>query len=232
MDNHDGKLDPGIFEYLTVYSNEPNLQTDGVTARINLNSATAAQQLQALMQTNTALTSKVLPLPGASYTNLLDYFLQNGMTTNEFAIISPNVTTVTNSYIQGLVNVNTASAPVLTALIVGATGQDPNTATNQALNLVAYRQQNPDALSSVAWVAQVITSAATCRQIGTYITSRTYQFSADVAAVGHNGRGYRRAWFVVDTSDGTARVIYRRDLSRLGWALGNVRRQWSLPKDS
>ncbi|MDB6154514.1 MAG: comEA protein, partial [Chthoniobacteraceae bacterium] len=35
-DNSDGKLDPGILEYLTVFSKESNKQSDGTTARINV----------------------------------------------------------------------------------------------------------------------------------------------------------------------------------------------------
>jgi hypothetical protein len=47
--------------------------------------------------------------------------------------------------------------------------------------------------------------------------------SADVAGVGHNGRGYRRTKFVFDRADEsatTAKLIYRRNLSSAGWALG------------
>jgi hypothetical protein len=33
--------------------------------------------------------------------------------------------------------------------------------------------------------------------------------------------------FIFDTSDGTPKIIYRQDLSRLGWALGeNARETW------
>jgi len=58
------------------------------------------------------------------------------------------------------------------------------------------------------------------RLAGPYITAHSYQFTADVAAVGHYGRGYRRVKFVFDTSDGTPRIVYRQDLTHLGWALG------------
>ena len=59
------------------------------------------------------------------------------------------------------------------------------------------------------------------------ITTSTYQITADVAALGPNHRGYRRARFVFDTSDGTPKVVYRQDLTHLGWALGKeTREQW------
>jgi hypothetical protein len=38
--------------------------------------------------------------------------------------------------------------------------------------------------------------------------------------VGHNGRGYRRVRFVFDTSSGIPQIVYRQDLTYLGWALG------------
>jgi hypothetical protein len=58
--------------------------------------------------------------------------------------------------------------------------------------------------------------------------------SADIAAVGRHGRGYRRTKVVIDLSDSTKgpQIIYRRDLSPLGWALGSeVRQQLALKKE-
>jgi hypothetical protein len=54
---------------------------------------------------------------------------------------------------------------------------------------------------------------------------KSFQFTADIAAVGPFGRGYRRVKFIFDTSDGTPKIIYRQDLSRLGWALGDKARE-------
>ena len=75
--------------------------------------------------------------------------------------------------------------------------------------------------------------------------------TADIAAVGRHGRGYRRVKVVIDnnphppaaasttttttaatTSAITPRVIYRRNLSPLGWALGaDVRKELALKKE-
>ena len=44
--------------------------------------------------------------------------------------------------------------------------------------------------------------------------------AADVVAVGHNNRGYRRVRFVFDCSSGTPLIVYRQDLTYLGWPLG------------
>ena len=54
---------------------------------------------------------------------------------------------------------------------------------------------------------------------------RSFQISADIAATGRHGRGYRRTRFVLDASTGTPQIIYRRNLGPLGWALGSAARQ-------
>jgi hypothetical protein len=77
-----------------------------------------------------------------------------------------------------------------------------------------------DALGNTSPVVQALAQAR-----GDYITTRSFQFTADIAAVGPFGRGYRRVKFVFDTSDGTPKIIYRQDLSRLGWALGEKARK-------
>jgi hypothetical protein len=38
--------------------------------------------------------------------------------------------------------------------------------------------------------------------------------------------------FVFDTSDGTPKIIYRQDLSRLGWALGEKARETWVVKET
>jgi len=91
-------------------------------------------------------------------------------------------------------------------------------------SLVAYRQSNPDKLTSVAWVAQALDRSSAI-QAGPYLTVESYQFTADIAAVGHHGRGYSRARFIFDVSEGTPKIRYRQDLTRLGWALGQTTRQ-------
>ena len=102
--------------------------------------------------------------------------------------------------------------------------------------LVNYRQSNPDRLTSIAWVRDALsssTSALTTLAEGDHITAQSYQFSADVAALGPYGRGYRRVKFVFDTSGGTPKIVYRQDLSQLGWALGRyVRQTWLAAKDT
>ena len=73
--------------------------------------------------------------------------------------------------------------------------------------------------------ARAIRTTSTALEAGDYITTQSYQFTADIAALGPYGRGYRRVKFVFDTSSGTPQIVYRQDLTHLGWALGKEVRQ-------
>jgi len=145
------------------------------------------------------------------------------MTSDEFAKIANDITMTNGAYIEGRINVNTASATVLASL--------PGISSSPDLGqtLVNYRQTNPDKLGSIAWVADALGqnngSVLNTLKTADCITTQSYQFSADIAALGPNNRGYRRARFVFDTSEGTPKVIYRQDLTHLGWALGKEVRQ-------
>lgn len=244
--NGNGELDPGLFEYTTVYTREPNFHADG-TVLTNVNTATETQ-LQSLFQAEgtasansmaNSLYRSIHPTStsgGSTSTTvnncagLLDVCLRlknAGMSSDDFSRISDFITTSTNTYFRGRVNINTASVNVLTALFMGR-NIDESTATSAAQQLVTYRQQNANNLGSVAWFVDALgnnSPVVTAMARGNYITSHSYQFTADIAAVGPYGRGYRRERFVFDVSDGSPKIIYRQDLSRLGWALGDKVRQ-------
>lgn len=222
----DSSVNQGILDYVTVVSREPNLRADG-TPRININ-GTGRQQLPALFDKafGPKRAGQIIQklTPGAViYKSVLEIYARSGMTTEEFAKVADDLTTTTNSFITGLVNINTAPSPVLACL--------PGIGTTNAQALIAYRQVHTDQLVTVAWLGQAIPPAAAL-QAGPYVTTRSYQFSADIAAVGHYGRGYRRTLFIFDTSSGTPQVIYRRDLGALGWSLGNMRQKWQLAENT
>jgi type II secretory pathway component PulK len=214
-DNRDGKLEPGLFEYLTVYSREPNTGTNsnGI-ARIDVSQAGSTNltaRLQELFgqERATQIQSRLIATTG--FRSLLEFYLRSGMTPQEFGQISDDLSVTNTAFTAGLVNVNTASAAVLACI--------PGIGLDKATQVVGYRRSNQSALTSVAWVLQVLDQASAL-QAAPYITTRSYQFSADVVALGPHGRGYRRTLFIFDTSEGDPKIIYRRDRSRLGWALG------------
>lgn len=228
LDNRDGKLDPGILEYVTVYTKEGMLRSDG-TKKINV-AGTDQAALRTLLQErfSASRANEILSRVsggggpggggaggGAAINSLLQFYIRSGMTTEEFAQIEPEIT-VSDTAKQGLININTASETVLACI--------PGIGTDKASTVVAYRRGNVDKLTSVAWLLEAIDQASAI-QAAPYVTTHSYQFTADIAAVGHHGRGYQRVKFIFDTSDATPQIRYRQDLSHLGWALGRRNRQ-------
>ncbi len=208
-DNQDGHLDPGLFNYVTVYTHVPTLQTNG-QPRV------ATTNANALMQLTESNINFTINIPQTGYGSPLQFYIAantlRGMSQTQFMQIEGSIIG-TNTV--GLVNVNTASAAVLQCL----PGMDINKAT-QVVNYRQSNQSNPNNMNTLAWLTQVGLDTTTLNSIAPWVTGQSYQFTADIAAVGHNGRGYRRTRFVFDTSSGTPKIIYRQDLSNLGWALG------------
>jgi hypothetical protein len=151
-------------------------------------------------------------------TSPLQFYRRSGLTPEEFALISDQITVVEGDYIEGRVNINTAPAAVLSCLPGLAESPDLVTA------MIAYRLTNPTRLDSVAWIVEAIgennQEVLSRLEAQDCITTRSYQFTADVAATGAYGRGYRRTQFVVDSSASSPKVVFRQDLTSLGWALG------------
>ena len=234
--NGNGELDPGLIEYVTVYTREPNFHADGTTLT-NISTAKYAQ-MRSMLQSAGISTSYTQQLTNSQpYSGIFSFALRCkniGMSSEDFAKLYDNITTSANTYFWNRVNVNTASAEVLTALFMSL-NVDESTAQSAAQTLVNYRRQNPNNLYSIAWVIDALgntSSVVTELARGNFITTKSYQFTADIAAVGAYGRGYRRVKFIFDVSDGTPKILYRQDLSRLGWALGDKTRETLLAKDT
>lgn len=220
VDNRDGKLDPGFWEYLTVYSRQPNTNADG-TVRVILTAPNSRQGLQSLLndklgQSRADEIVRRLGPPNRPLGSPLELFITGAMTASEFSLIEDSLTVTNGAFAKGLVNINTASQAVLTCI--------PGIGVDKAASVVAYRQANAGNLTTVSWIASVLDQASAI-QAGPYITGRTFQFSADIAAVGKQGRGFRRQRFVFDTSSGLPSIVFRQDLSHLGWPLGRRTRQ-------
>jgi hypothetical protein len=144
-DNQNGMLDPGVLEYFTVYSWEPNTNSDG-SARINIaRLSSPATQLTSLLQTNFGAAranqilgnlgllsggrrgagSRSVSIDDRRFTNPLR-LRKSGMTATG-SLIGTNLTAPA-APMSRAVNVNTASASVLACLLrsdtaVAGTGQ-------------------------------------------------------------------------------------------------------------
>ncbi len=237
-DNSDGKLDAGIVEYLTVFSREPKTQKGGTTDRIVVDTLTTPGSLDPLIamivetysDREAALRQNLVP---ATFTSVMDFFTRSGvqavLSDEEFDTIAPNLAgpdpaNPGEPLLVGLINVNTASQTVL-EMIPGL--QD------KAMDLIAERLSRGIQSTGLAWAARRLTPGE-IGQAGPYLTGQSYQVSADVAAVGRHGRGYRRARVVIDTSDEEKgpQTIYRRNLAPLGWALGrDIRQNLAMKKE-
>ncbi len=229
-----GEFNSGLLEYVTVFSREPNTLSDG-TKRVNVTNLASPALPQLLDQVlgNTRGRQIMARLRQAGRVrSVLEFYVRGGLSATELAQLTPKITMKSGTYAVGLINVNTASAAVLACV--------PGITTDLASQIVAARpgltgtsgSSTPTGLStssttstttastSLAWVSPILGQAAATA--GPYLTSQSYQVSADVAAVGRLGRGYRRTLFVIDRSTGTAQVVYRRNLAALGWALGKT----------
>ena len=216
-DNGDGRLDAGLAEYVTVFTREPNKQSDG-TARVNIAAQGSNQRLTDLLTTQlsadraTAIMGRVQAQLGA-FRSPLEFYKASGMSADEFAKVEGGLTVTDGDYRLGLINPATASAAVLACL--------PGMTESSALELVSARSgKDETSLESTAWVGDVLDDTV-LTEVGPYLTAQAWQFSADIVAVGANGRGFRRMQVVIDTEQ-DATVIYQRDMSRFGWPLGQA----------
>ncbi len=221
-DNSDGMLDSGFLEYVTVYTHEPtnfgvpSLSMANTYITTNRQSVLDAAGLSSFIQSNfpsiySTLSSKLPALAATPPTSVLDFALKSGIAEADFIALEPYLY---GSNTMGLINVNTATATTLACI--------PGIGYNNAQTLLNYRQGVPGRLNSIYWLKDGMASLGTnaMLQAGPWVTSHTFQFTADVAAVGHFGRGYRRVKFVFDCSSGVPQIVYRQDLTYLGWALG------------
>ena len=217
-DNADGLIQPGILEYVTVYSRQPTTRPNG-GRRINVTTAQTRQQLAQLLQQRFGgqRSGQIMNAIGpGELRSVAEFMVASRMTPEEFAQVRSDITASNGNTVQGLVNVNTASETVLACI--------PGIGPENAGALVAYRLSHPEALTSMAWLPQLLSRNAITRA-GPYITDQSYQFSADVVAVGRTGRGYCREKTIFDMTSGTPRAIYHQDLTAYGWALGVQIRQ-------
>ena len=110
----------------------------------------------------------------------------------------------------GLVNVCTAPKEVLLCL--------PGLEESDVTSLLAKRATSGTDLTTTLWVFEVL---ARDKAVGirSYITAKTYQFSADIVSLAANGRAFKRCRVVIDSRTSPPKVVYRQDLTHLGWPL-------------
>jgi type II secretory pathway component PulK len=212
VDNRDGRLDTGFYDYVTVYSVEANTDSEG-NPRINLNDSGSRADLQTALQElfkeERALEIMALMPTNPSYDSILEFYFQTGMTSDEFAQLADKLTTSDDETFPGLVNINTAPKEVLMCL--------PGLEESDADALLSYRESKSE-LPSIAWIVEVLDQNKAVA-IGSYITVRSQQYSADIVCLSGNGRAYQRYKAVLDMQSGTPKVVYWKSLTSFGWPL-------------
>lgn len=211
-DDNDGILNRGIYDFVTVYSTEPNTTAAG-SQRLDVNQA-SRQALSEVLEKSVSHNrlSDVLSLAQRErpFQNVLDFYFRTGLTVEEFAAIADEITTGNQENLTGLININTAPKEVLLTL--------PGLEEADVSAMMAMRSVDETDLNSIAWVAKALTREKAVG-IGAHITARSFQFSADIVSISGDGRAFRRCRIVVDARQSPPQIIYRQDLTRLGWPL-------------
>ena len=211
-DDRDGRLDTGFYDYVTVYSVEANTDSEG-NPRINVTDSASRSDLQSTLQElfseERALEIMALMPMNPSFDNILEFYFQTAMTSEEFAQLADKITTSDEETLPGLVNINTAPKEVLMCL--------PGLEETDADALLAYRESQKE-LKSIAWIVDVLDRQKAIA-IGSYITVRSQQVSADFVCLSGNGRAYQRYKAVFDTQSGTPKVVYWKSMTSFGWPL-------------
>ena len=211
-DNRNGRLDSGFYDYVTVYSVEINLDSQG-NQRININDAQSRadlqSELQELFKEERALEIMSFIPTRPSFDNVLDFYFTTGLKAEEFSRIIDRLTTSEEETFPGLVNVNTAPKAVLLCL--------PGLEESDVEALLS-RRSSGQGLNSIAWVTEVLERGKAIA-VGSYITARSFQYSADIVSIAGNGRAYKRYKTVFDIRQETPKLVYFKSMTHFGWPL-------------
>ena len=210
-DNANGRLEHGLSAYITVHTTEPN-ESDTGERLININrlpNRRFSDLLREVVEGDRYFTVWDRALAGRPYQNVLQFYTVSGLKRDEFGRMVGQLTTTDARRISGRINVNVAPWQVLACL--------PELDQADAAALVSHREGGAD-LDSIAWVLDAL-PAEKATAIGLHITVRSSQYAADVVTVAHDGRGYARRRAVIDTLEGTPRILAHHDLAGLGWPL-------------
>jgi hypothetical protein len=222
-DNNDGRLDLGLQPLLTVCSYDPNEDNDGVP-RTNVNDPTdqlpgvelppRLTNFIAALRTNTFRLEHAAELLEAKIkikdNTGKETEIQSGIGPEELPLVLDLFTASANQRFDGLVNVNTASIPVLTSV--------PGIDEPLAESILSTRRSiSPERRATIAWLYQEhVVDAAQFKQLAPFLTARSYQYSFRVVGYGLPSGRFRVLDVIVDLASSKPVVTYIRDLTRLG----------------
>lgn len=222
-DNNDSRLDAGLRQHFTVVSYDPNRDNDRAP-RTNLNDpadplpgvplpASLTNYLAALRTNGFRLAH-----PADLLTVKLKVKDDKGREVEIGADLDPEqlsraldlFTCSAETRFDGLLNVNTASIAALQSV----PGIDEPLAESI---LSARRGLGPERRATLAWLLEAdVVDAALFRQIAPFLCARGFQYSFHVVGYGLPSGRYRVFEVMVDVAGDEPRVIYLRELTRLG----------------
>ncbi len=222
-DDGDSELDKGWIAYLTCYSYDNNKDAEGNT-RTNINNANENQLTTSLGISSSQAKWIVDNRPNNGYQSIGDLINNNSpkqaqpssqqnsdeaeqLDLQTFNQIADKITVDNNEKTPGKVNINTASAIVLRALLGGG-----DSAEQLAENIVAYRETLLYGMQSIAEVMQVPSMTIdNFKKIAGLITTRSDVFTIRcVATADRNGKNgaTQETEAVVDRSSSPCKVLY------------------------
>jgi type II secretory pathway component PulK len=243
-----GSDDPrGFFNFVTCYSKVPAANPNSTLASVNVSTLTAnnpislQNALANLPDANTVISSITSALPPGnrpSRWTIGQFYTNSGMSATDFGQIFDQLTSTAGGANAAVpLNVNTASAAAFGCLpwLTPADGQNLADAQADGItngNITWFMNALPTSLQPVQ-IQDIVSS----------ITDRSYQYSADIVAVSGDGRSFKRVRIVVNaagiastTQYMPAQIVYRKDLTALGWpldpAIRTAMRQGHSPPDA
>jgi DNA uptake protein ComE-like DNA-binding protein len=222
-DNGDGRLDPGLRALVAIDCYDRDVDNDGVP-RGNINDPDAklfTNDLPATVISYISLlrSNKVQLMHVAELLEATGKFkdgkgkeveMASGVGKEELPLILDRFTSMKADKIDGLVNVNTASAAVLQTL--------PGVPEGAGEAIAAARHGlTADKLRTPAWLFQEdIMPADVFKALAPFITTRSWQFTFHVIGYGLPSGRYRVFEVTIDVAGNKPRVTYLRDVTRRG----------------
>lgn len=219
----------GLHPFITVFSREPNYSFELDRDRLNINSVSVQDLAEAVNDADDAdeALSEVFDEARAAallqmfieqrpYENILDLIAQTQMSEEEAAIAYDYLTTTDSTTRTGLVDVARAPAEVIEAL--------PGLSRGDGERVAQARRDVSDPTASPHWLLEALGQEKAVA-IGDAITTRSFQFAADVLAISGDGRAFHRLRVIIDIAPaiegGQPRILHNEDLTHHGWPLND-----------
>jgi type II secretory pathway component PulK len=229
-DDHDGVLDGGLLDFLTVYSYEMNVAADG-TARANINEEDAGKRKNDLRKAlgpiigqgranriadEIAQYSQLMKNVNSDFkfvspANLLSPV--TSLSVEEYRQVADYMSVSADPKVEGLINVNTARREVLEAVCETL----ENFEDQDVDKITAFRTGEDADLDDIGWVLEALEGDQTKFQLlAPFLTVRSGQFLIQSVGVVAPRKVFCRILAVLDRIPKPPVLLYWKDASGLG----------------